>query len=50
MEVGYRLLNVALYVSCKDNYHFLVGRWKCYGVFHPKTKLILLFYKKLIAK
>ena len=23
----------------------LYGRWKCYGNFHPKTRLILLFYE-----
>ena len=41
VEVGYGLLNVAKYVSCKE---VLYGRSKCYGNFHPKTKLMLLLY------
>ena len=47
VEVGYWLLNVAQYVSCKVVSYFfscLHGSWKCYGNFHPKKKLILLFY------
>ena len=41
VEVGYGLLNVAQYVSCKEVLYFcLRGSWKCYGNFHPKTKLL----------
>ena len=28
----------------------LYGRWKCYGNFHPKTKLILLFLLEINYK
>ena len=47
MDVGYGLLNVALYVSSKVVLYFscLYGRWKCYGNFHPKTRLIFFIIK-----
>ena len=44
VEVGYGLLNVAQYVSCKVVFSCLHGSWMCYGNFRHKTKLILLFY------
>ena len=46
VEVGYRVLNLVQYVSCKVVFIFscLHSSWECYGKFHPKTKLNLLFY------
>ena len=46
VEVGYGLLNVAQYVSCKLVLYFscLQGSWMCYGSFRPNTKLIRVFH------
>ena len=42
MEVGYGLLSVAQYVSCKVVLYFscLHGSWMCYGDFRPNTNLL----------